>query len=78
MILFSPTITNLFAFKINEMDHNSATVMGSLAMFDVFNSDKHNTGFGSQYGDANIEQLNTTAIIDTDVADSNAIKESVI
>jgi len=78
MILFAPMQSTVFAFKINQIDHNSNATLGELAILDLFNSDKRNTGFGSNYGDLNLEQLNTTAIIDADVADTNAIKESIV
>jgi len=78
VILFAPVQINLLAFKINEIDHNSSEVLGSSAMIDVFNSDKRNTGFGSQYGDANLMLLQSTAIFDGDFADNNAVKESLV
>jgi len=78
VILFAPVQINLLAFKINEIDHNSNEVFGSMAAIDVFNSDKRNTGFGSQYGDANAMLFNATTIFDPDFVDTSSIKESLV
>jgi len=49
-----------------------------MAAIDVFNSDKRNTGFGSQYGDANAMLFNATTIFDPDFVDTSSIKESLV
>ena len=78
MILFAPVQINLVAFKINSIDHNGTSNFGSFSELDVFISQKTNSGFGPQLGDANLVLFQTSAVLDSDLADSNAIKESFL
>lgn len=78
MILFAPVQINLVAFKINSLENNGTNSLGSFSELDFLNMEKRNAGFGSQLGDANLVMFQTSAVLDSDLADSNVIKGSVL
>jgi hypothetical protein len=65
-------------FKINSIDNGAVANMGSLQLIDQFVSYKRNQAFGEVIGDLSPVNLSSNIVIDPDVSDSNAIKNSVV
>jgi hypothetical protein len=78
MVLISPVVINVLGYKINSIDNGAVANMGSLQSIDKFVAYKRNQAFGEQNGDLSPVNLPSNAIIDPDVSDSNAIKNSVV
>lgn len=78
MVLISPVVINVLGYKINSIDNGAVANMGSLQSIDQFVAYKRNQAFGEQNGDLSPVNLPSNGIIDPDVSDSNAIKNSVI
>ncbi|WP_303982033.1 spore germination protein [Niallia circulans] len=78
MVLVSPVVINVLGYKINSVDNGAIANMGSLQSIDKLISYKRNQGFGELIGDLSPVNLPANVIIDPDVSDSNAIKNSVI
>lgn len=77
-MIFSPSIANVLNFKVNVLDRHSQVVYGSSQQADIFLSTKRNMGFGEQNGDLSAVNIPINFVNDTDVADTNSIKNSLI
>ncbi|MFD0049720.1 hypothetical protein ACFVHQ_10370 [Actinomycetes bacterium NPDC127524] len=77
-MIFSPMVVNLFALKVNTIDNSSFISMGPNQQFDIFVSYKRNQGIGEQNGDFSPIVTPISWLVDTDAADSNSVKNSVI
>ncbi|MCM3702353.1 spore germination protein [Paenibacillus macerans] len=73
---FSPMAVNVFAFKVNTMERASSFSFGPSQQLDFFVSTKRNQGVESM-GDLAPLYLTVTNILDTDLVDSNSVKNSV-
>jgi hypothetical protein len=78
MFFISPMAINVLGFKINSIDNGAVANMGSLQLIDQFVSYKRNQAFGEVIGDLSPVNLSSNIVIDPDVSDSNAIKNSVV
>lgn len=77
MVNFSPMFVNVFAFKVNTMERASSFSFGPLQQLDLFISTKRNQGVESM-GDLSPLFMPITNILDTDLIDSNSVKNSVV
>jgi len=68
-IVFSPTILNIFGFKVNSTDRNSPINLGPSCQIDVNNFSKSNTGSGSSSGDFIFQPQGTSVVFDSHVLD---------
>ncbi|MFD2671234.1 hypothetical protein [Marinicrinis sediminis] len=75
---FSPMVVNLLGFKVNAVEKSSVVSLGPVLAADVFVSTKRNQGFGAINGDLSQAWFPLSMVLDSDVADSNSIKNSVI
>jgi hypothetical protein len=78
MLFISPMVINVLGFKINSIDNGAVANMGSLQLIDQFISYKRNQAFGEVIGDLSPVNLSSNNVIDPDVSDSNAVKNSVV
>ncbi|MEK5520733.1 MULTISPECIES: spore germination protein [Heyndrickxia] len=78
MFFFTPMVVNLLGFKINSVDNSSVINAGPVQSIDQFTAYKRNQAFGELNGDLSPTTLPITAIVDPDVSDSPAVKNSVI
>jgi len=78
MLFISPMVINVLGFKINSIDNGAVANMGSLQLIDQFISYKRNQAFGEVLGDLSPVNLSSNNVIDPDVSDSNAVKNSVV
>jgi hypothetical protein len=78
MFFFTPTVINLLGFKVNTIDNASVVNAGSLQYIDQFVSYKRNQAVGEQNGDLSPINLPISNVVDPDVADSTAAKNSAI
>lgn len=78
MMNFAPMLFNVLAFKINAPDHMSVLTMGTNQQVDLFLSNKRNQGFGEDNGDLNQINLPVNYTVDTDFADGNSQKTSIL
>lgn len=78
MVLVSPMVINVLGFKINTIDNGAVANMGSFQLIDQLVTYKRNQGFGEQNGDLSPVNLPMSSLLDQDVNDSNAAKNSVI
>ncbi|MFL6557840.1 MAG: spore germination protein [Bacillus sp. (in: firmicutes)] len=78
MFFISPMVINVLGFKINSIDNGAVANMGSLQLIDQFISYKRNQAFGEVIGDLSPVNLSSNNVIDPDVSDSNAVKNSVV
>jgi hypothetical protein len=78
MFFVSPVVINVVGFKINTMDNGAVANMGTLQLIDQLVTYKRNQAFGEQNGDLSPVAVPAAAVIDPDVSDSNAIKNSVV
>ncbi|WP_338448204.1 hypothetical protein R4Z09_18410 [Niallia oryzisoli] len=78
MVLISPTVVNILGIKINTLDNGATSNTGSLQIIDQLVTYKRNQGFGEQNGDLSPANIITPAVVDPDVSDSNAVKNSVV
>ena len=69
---------NLGDMKINVFDHGSILNMGPNQITDVFISYKRNQGYGEQNGDIAPMLIPISLILDNDVSDSAAVKNSIL
>ncbi|MFE7820886.1 hypothetical protein ACFU1R_22055 [Priestia megaterium] len=77
-MIFSPMVINLQAFKVNVLDNSSVLSIGPNQQLDVFVSYKRNQGLGESNGDFSPNVTPFSWIIDSDINDSNSVKNSVI
>jgi len=78
MVFFTPLAVNLLGFKVNTVDNASVLNVGSLLYVDQFVSYKRNQAVGEQNGDFSPINIPISNVIDPDVLDSPAIKNSVV
>lgn len=78
MVLISPTVVNILGIKINALDNGAISNTGSLQIIDQLVTYKRNQGFGEQNGDLSPVNTITPVVVDPDVSDSNAVKNSVV
>jgi hypothetical protein len=78
MVFISPMVINVLGFKINTIDNGAVANMGSFQLIDQFVSYKRNQGFGELNGDLSPANIPMTSLLDQDVNDSNAAKNSII
>lgn len=78
MLFFTPMAINLLGFKINAVDNSSVVNAGSLQYIDQFVSYKRNQGVGEVNGDLSPINIPITSVIDPDVIDSTAAKNSLV
>lgn len=78
MVFISPMVINVLGFKINTVDNGAIAHMGSLQLIDQFVSYKRNQGFGELNGDLSPANIPMASLLDQDVNDSNAVKNSVV
>lgn len=78
MVLISPVVINVLGYKINSIDNGAVANMGSFLCIDKFVAYKRNQAFGELNGDLSPVNFPSNAIIDPDVSDSNAVKNSVV
>ncbi|MCY7494247.1 hypothetical protein [Bacillus safensis] len=77
-MLFSPSVVNVGAFKINAMDRGLSLTLGPYQQIDYFLSMKLNQGFGEDNGDCSPLVIPISSVLDPDMVDSNSVKNSVI
>ncbi|RFU60590.1 hypothetical protein [Peribacillus glennii] len=77
-MIFAPMVVNILAYKINAVDNGAAVNMGPIQQLDFFVSYKRNQGVGEQNGDFSPYFLPFCLLVDADLSDSPAIKNSVI
>ncbi|HEX7056784.1 MAG TPA: hypothetical protein VF260_06265 [Bacilli bacterium] len=75
---FAPMAVNLLGFKVNVLDRSSVVTLGPNQQTDLFLSTKRNMGYGEANGDFSPTFFPVTFILDSDLAESNASKGSVI
>jgi hypothetical protein len=78
MFFFGPVNINLFAFKVNSIDHSGIVNMGPSEHIDIFVSYKRSQGIGEQNGDFSPIFLTHSFVTDNDAIDSPTVKNSVI
>lgn len=78
MLFISPAVVNLLAFKINAIDNSSVVNVGPVQYIDQFVAYKRNQGYGEQNGDLSPTNLPFDILLDTDLVDSTAGKNSAI
>lgn len=77
-MIFAPSVTNVFAIKVNVMDRSSQISFGSIQQADIFLSTKRNQGFGEQNGDLAPVNFPVNIVNDPDLSESNSVKNSVV
>lgn len=77
-MLFSPSVVNVGAFKINAMDRGASLTLGPYQQVDYFLSMKVNQGFGEDNGDCSPLVIPISSVLDPDMVDSNSAKNSII
>ncbi|MGV3489215.1 MAG: hypothetical protein ACO1OC_11610 [Tuberibacillus sp.] len=75
---FGPVTINLYAFKVNAIDHSAVVNMGPSNHIDVFVSYKRSQGIGEQNGDFSPMVLTHSLVTDSDISDSPTVKNSVL
>ncbi|MEH7748033.1 spore germination protein [Neobacillus drentensis] len=78
MFFISPMVINVLGVKINSLDNGAVANTGSLQVIDQFVTYKRNQAFGEVLGDLSPVNLSSNIVIDPDVSDSNAVKNSVV
>lgn len=78
MFFISPMVINVLGVKINSNDNGAIANTGSLQLIDQFISYKRNQAFGELIGDLSPVNLSSNTVVDPDVSDSNAVKNSVV
>jgi hypothetical protein len=76
--MFAPMIVNLLGIKLNVLDHASMMNLGPNQLVDQFVSYKRNQGFGEQNGDIVPILIPISCVLDSDISDNPAIKNSII
>lgn len=71
-------VVNFLGMKINVLDHGSFITMGPTQQIDYFLSLKRNQGFGEANGDLSPINIPISSVVDPDVSESNAAKNSII
>lgn len=69
---------NFLGFKVNAIDNASNVNFGPNQYLDQFLSYKRNQGVGEQNGDVSPTNIPISWVVDPDVTDSNAVKNSII
>ncbi|WP_409300165.1 hypothetical protein [Peribacillus sp. SCS-155] len=77
-MIFAPMVLNVLAYKINSVDNGSNVIMGPFQEIDLFVSYKRNQGMGELNGDFSPYFAPVAWLIDTDLADSNSVKNSLL
>ncbi|MFM9279132.1 MULTISPECIES: spore germination protein [Paenibacillus] len=75
---FAPMVLNIGGLKINAIDHAAVVNIGPSEHIDLFVSYKRNQGIGEQNGDISPMFLPVSWVSDTDLLDSNSIKNSIV
>ncbi|MCD7032957.1 hypothetical protein LRR81_01860 [Metabacillus sp. GX 13764] len=77
-MIFSPMVVNIMGFKVNVIDRSGTFNVGTLQQIDYFLSIKQNQGFGEENGDLAPIYIPISSVLDSDLTDSNSIKNSVV
>ncbi|MDQ1145957.1 MAG: hypothetical protein ABGX20_11920 [Bacillus sp. (in: firmicutes)] len=77
-MIFAPMIVNVGGLKVNVLDHGSLLNTGPNQFLDHFISYKRNQGYGEQNGDFVPMIIPISYILDSDLNDSNAVKNSIL
>lgn len=75
---FAPVAVNVLQLKINSIDNSALLNIGPNQHVDFFMSYKRNQGIGEQNGDLSPVLLTLSTVLDQDLIDSQAIKNSII
>lgn len=75
---FEAVTINLFAFKVNAIDHGAIINLGPSKHIDTYVTYKRNQGIGEQNGDFSPIFLTNCWVYDHDLIDSPAVKNSII
>jgi len=78
LLNIAPMAINFLGFKVNVIDNSSLVNLGPNQFIDQLVSYKRNQGIGEQNGDISPINIPITWLNDTDVADSNTAKNSII
>jgi hypothetical protein len=78
MVFFTPMAINLLGFKVNAVDNASVLNVGSLFYLDQFLSYKRNQGIGEQNGDFSPINIPISTVVDPDLVDTPAAKNSIV
>ncbi|MFB6366773.1 hypothetical protein ACFCP7_22440 [Paenibacillus elgii] len=77
-MIFAPMTVNLLEIKINSLDHASVVNIGPNQHVDLYVSYKRNQGIGEQNGDLSPITATLSWIMDPDLIDAGAMKNSII
>ena len=77
-LIIAPMVINLLGFKVNTNDHASFVNLGPNQYIDLMINYKRNQGVGEQNGDLSPINIPISNVIDPDIAENNAAKNSVI
>lgn len=78
MDFFGPVTINLFALKVNAIDHGAVINLGPSKHIDMYVSYKRNQGIGEQNGDISPIFMTNCSVFDSDLIDAPAVKNSII
>lgn len=78
MFFFTPMQINLLALKVNAVDNASVLNAGSFQSVDQFLSYKRNQGIGEQNGDISPIYVPISTVVDPELVDSPAAKNSAV
>jgi hypothetical protein len=78
MFFFTPMQINLLALKVNAVDNASVMNAGSFQSVDQFLSYKRNQAFGEQNGDLSPVNVPINTVVDPELVDSPAAKNSAV
>lgn len=78
MIYFTPMQINLLGFKVNAIDNTSVVNAGPVQYIDQLVSYKRNQSVAEINGDLSPVNMPFSVLTDSDVADSNTVKNSAI
>lgn len=77
-MIIAPMAVNLLGFKINTIDNAAFSNLGPNQFIDQLVTYKRNYGVGEQNGDISPINIPISWVIDPDISESNAAKNSVI
>lgn len=77
-MIIAPMAINLLGVKVNTLDHDSNVNFGPNQFIDQFTAYKRNQGVGEQNGDISPIYIPISYVIDPDLADSTAAKNSLV
>ncbi|KZE76687.1 hypothetical protein [Paenibacillus elgii] len=77
-MIFAPMTVNLIELKINALDHAAVVNIGPNQHVDLYVSYKRNQGIGEQNGDLSPITATLSWIMDPDLIDAGAMKNSII